>query len=120
MVKQMVCTLCPMGCQLEITGTLAGYQVKGNSCPRGQGYAIQEVTDPRRRVTSTMRVNNGNRKLVSVKSSEAIPKDRIFDVIQAISEIDLEAPIQDGAVLLANVLGIGIDMIATSQVTKKT
>lgn len=120
MVKQMICTLCPMGCQLEITKTSAGYQVKGNSCPRGKGYAIQEVTDPMRTVTSTIRVNNGNRKLVSVKSSQAIPKDQMFDVIQAISEVVIEAPIKVGDVLLANVLGSGVDIIATCQIKKIT
>ena len=120
MAKQMICTLCPMGCQLEISGTSGTYQVKGNGCPRGKGYAIQEVTDPRRTVTSTMRVNNGNRKLVSVKSSEPIPKDRMFDVIQTISVVVIEAPIKVGDVLLANVLGSGVDIIATCQIKKIT
>lgn len=116
MDKQMICILCPMGCQLEITETSAGYQVKGNSCPRGKAYAIQEVTDPRRTVTSTIRVTNGNRKLVSVKTSKEIPKNQLFAVIQAISEVKAKAPIQVGDVLISNVLGLGADVIATCQV----
>lgn len=116
MSKQIICTVCPMGCQLQITEGPAGYQVTGNACPRGEVYGIQEMTDPRRIVTSTVKVTGGDHPLVSVKTSRAIPRDRMFDVIGAISEMTVHAPVQAGDVVIRDVLGLEADVIATRNV----
>lgn len=119
MSKQIICTVCPMGCQLQITEGPAGYQVTGNACPRGEVYGIQEMTDPRRIVTSTVKVTGGDHPLVSVKTSRAIPRDRMFDVIRAISEVTAAAPVRAGDILIPNILGLEADIVATRSVNKR-
>lgn len=118
MSKQIICTVCPMGCQLQITESPAGFQVTGNSCPRGEVYGIQEMTDPRRTVTSTVKVTGGDHPLVSVKTSRTVPKDRMFDVIRAISEVTIPAPVRAGDILIGNILGLEADIVATRAISK--
>lgn len=115
--RELICIGCPLGCPLtvemeenEITG------VSGNTCPRGDAYARKEVTNPTRIVTSTVAVKGGAARLVSVKTREDIPKDRIFDCVKALKEVQVEAPVRIGDVILENAAGTGVDVVATKAV----
>ena len=80
--RQLTCINCPLGCQ--ITVTLENGEVKdvtGNTCPRGDAYARNEVTNPTRVVTSIVKVDGGNLAACSVKTKEVIPKGKIFDIL---------------------------------------
>ena len=79
--------------------------VTGNSCPRGEKYAIAELTNPTRVVTSSIRVTNRPFTLVSVKTDEPIPKDKMFEVMREIDELTVEAPVHIGQIVKENVLG---------------
>jgi CxxC motif-containing protein len=107
-MKEFVCIVCPRGCHLQIDDNL---NVTGNSCPRGAIYAKNEVTDPRRVVTSTMRVVNREEKVVSVKTVPDIPKGLIFDVMKEINTHGVTAPAKIGDVAIKNVLGTGSDVV---------
>ena len=79
-VRELICIGCPLGCPLTVTmnGTEV-VEVKGNTCKRGDDYARKEVTNPTRIVTSTVRVTGSSMThMVSVKTKEDIPKDKIF------------------------------------------
>ena len=80
--RELICIGCPLGCPLtvEMKGTEV-VSVTGNTCPNGDRYARKEVTDPRRTVTSTVRVLGGSLPVVSVKTAQDIPKNKIFDCI---------------------------------------
>lgn len=112
--KEMTCINCPMGCQLTVTIDDNDIKVSGNTCPRGETYAKDEVLHPTRIVTSTIEVNNGQR--VSCKTKLAIPKDKIFDVMKEIKNTKCSAPIKIGEVLIKDVCGTGIDIVATKNV----
>ena len=115
MEKKITCIACPRGCQIEITldenNTVVN--VAGNLCPRGKEYSIQEVTQPQRMLTTTVRVKNGVYPSVPVKTQNPIPKESIMQAVYELSKVCINAPIFAGDVVLANVVGSGVDVIAT-------
>lgn len=115
-VKELICIGCPMGCNLTVTIEDDGQmQVSGNTCPRGADYAKKELTDPRRIVTSTVRVKGGELPVVSVKTERDIPKGKIMDCIHALQSVELTAPVNIGDVALADVAD-GVSVIVTKAV----
>ena len=90
--------------------------VAGNTCPRGDAYAKKELTNPTRIVTSTVRVAGGKLAMVSVKTQSDIPKDKIFDCVKALKDVELVAPVKIGDVVVENVAGTGVNVIATKNV----
>lgn len=117
--RELTCIGCPMGCR--ITVELEGDEVlsvKGNTCAIGDKYARQEVIAPERTVTSTVVVTGGDRERCSVKTKGNIPKDRIFACMKAIDHIRAEAPVRIGDVIIHNVCGTGVDVVATKNVSE--
>lgn len=115
--RNLICIGCPMGCPLVVTmdhGEVVS--VEGNACKRGTVYGKKEVTNPTRIVTSTVRVSGGSIPVVSVKTREDIPKKKIFDCIKALQEIEVAAPVNIGDVVLRDVAGTGVDVVATKNV----
>ena len=111
--RELTCIGCPLGC--AITVTMDGSTVTaviGNTCPRGDAYARKEVTNPTRIVTSTVRVNGGIYPMANVKTASDIPKGRIFDCVNALKDITVNAPLKIGDVVLSDVAGTGVDIIA--------
>lgn len=116
-IKKLTCINCPVGCSLKVE--LDGENVicvSGNTCRRGEIYARKEVTNPTRIVTSTVKVVNGTFGTVSVKTKEDIPKEKIFACVQALRGIEVQAPVHIGDVILENVAGTGVDIVATRNV----
>ena len=114
---ELTCIGCPMGCQLIVTmEDGAVVSITGNTCPRGDAYARKEVTAPTRIVTSTVRVTGGTLAMVSCKTRSDIPKGKIFDVVRALKDVEVPAPITIGQVLAENVAGTGVDIIATKNI----
>ncbi len=115
--NEMVCICCPLGCMLNVTQEGEGnILVTGNSCSRGKTYAITEMTDPRRIVTTTVRVKGSDIPMVSVKTREGIPKNKMLQCIKELAEIEIEVPVRSGDVIKADIAGTGIDVIATKNI----
>ena len=113
--RTMTCILCPVGCEITAQTQNGGIKsISGNSCKRGEKYAQTEIKDPRRTLTTTVRVSGGSLPLVSVKSADALPKDRLLDSMKVIAQTTVKAPVRIGDVIVQDILGTGIDMIATS------
>ena len=114
MERNMTCILCPRGCAMTVRGEVGGLQVVGNSCPKGQEYAINECTNPVRTVTSTVRVSNREDTMVSVKTAAPVPKEKMMEVMAALRSITVSAPIKIGDVVLTGVFGT--DIIVTKEI----
>ena len=112
-MKELICILCPNGCHLTVDDNL---NVTGNTCPRGKQYAISELTNPVRTITSSVRVNNRDDLLVSVKTSGPIPKGKIFEVMDEINKLSVPAPTRIGDVVASNILGLGVDILITKNI----
>ena len=116
---ELTCIGCPLGCPLTVTMEANEVvEVKGNTCPKGAIYAKKEVTNPTRIVTSTVRVAGGISSMVNVKTASDIPKGKIFDCVEALKNIVLVAPVKIGDVVLANVAGTGVNVVAARNVSE--
>lgn len=116
-VRELICIGCPMGCPLTVeleNGEILS--VKGHTCKRGDVYARKEVISPTRIVTSTVEVEGGQVARVSVKTREDIPKDKIFQCVKALKGVKVKAPVHIGDVIVENVAGTGVDIVATRNV----
>ena len=119
--RKLTCIGCPMGCPLPVTMEAGEViSVTGNTCKRGDIYARKEVTNPTRIVTSTVRVTGGDADMVSVKTKEDIPKGKIFECVKALKTVEVQAPVHIGDVLLKDVAGTGVDIVATKNVGTKS
>lgn len=110
-----LCIGCPLGCRLEVDESPSGdiVEIRGFSCKRGKEYAQQEHSDPRRMVTTTVAIANAPWPRLPVKSSAPVPKARVIEICRLLRSLQVNAPVQAGDVLVANVLGLGADIVAT-------
>ena len=115
--EQFTCIGCPIGCTLDVTmHDENNIVVEGNLCAIGDRYGKKEIVFPVRMVTSSVWVNNGKSGLVSVKTDKEIDKKHMIDVAKALAHITVEAPVHIGDVIVENILGSGVNMIATAEV----
>ncbi len=116
-IKELICINCPLGCVLKVevdNGEIKG--ITGYSCKRGITYAEKEITNPVRIVTSTVKVEGGDKPLASVKTKQGIPKSKIFECMDEIRQIVVKAPVSAGDIIIRNVAGTGVDVVATKSV----
>ncbi len=120
--QNLTCIGCPLGCSISVSLSDNGEvsEITGNTCKNGEEYARKEVTNPSRVVTSIVKINNGDVNMVSVKTAEDIPKGKIFDCMEALKKVTVTAPVQIGEVIIKNVCGTGVDVIATKKVNALT
>ena len=120
--KRVTCILCPNGCVLDVTyggePTAETIAVEGNLCPRGREYAIDEVLHPKRTLTTSVSVIGGDEPLVSVRTASPIPRSLIKEAREALRGIAVQAPVAIGDVIVRNVVGTGVDVIATRAVDR--
>ena len=114
-VRELICINCPLGCPLAVTledGEVVS--VTGNTCRRGEVYGRKEVTNPTRIVTTSVPVDgSATERMLSVKTATDVPKGKIFDVMAALADVRVQAPVRIGDVVLADVCGTGTDVVAT-------
>ena len=115
---ELVCIVCPRGCRMRLTEENGALKITGNGCKRGAAFAESESRDPRRTICSTVRTVFPEAPVLPVRVSAEIPKNRIFDVMREIGRVTVKTRLGRGDVVIENVLGLGVDVIATSSVLK--
>jgi CxxC motif-containing protein len=118
--KEMVCIVCPIGCNLkaELNDQNEVISVTGNTCARGDVYARKELTNPTRMLTSTIKIKGAIYERLPVITSSDIPKGKLFDVMQALLNIEVEAPVHNKDIIIKNVCDLGVDIIASRTMEK--
>lgn len=116
--RELICIGCPLGCPLTVTIDGGNISVRGNTCKRGEDYAVKEILHPSRIVTSSIRVVDGEIAMVSVKTAKDIPKGKIMDIMKEIRQTRVPAPVHIGDVLIENCAETGVDIVATKRVEK--
>nr|MBC7244515.1 DUF1667 domain-containing protein [Chloroflexota bacterium] len=109
-----------MGCRLDVTveeGKVVS--VEGQACKRGLTYAQDEITDPRRTVTTTVRVVNGLHPLLPVYTERPFPKNQIFPLLEELQQVTVAAPVRAGQVIQPNALGTGINVLASRDMPQR-
>lgn len=121
-ITEFVCIVCPNGCSLHVEshpaedGNGISYEVSGNRCQRGVDFAKTEMTSPKRTICSTVQTVFPEVPVLPVRVSAEIPKERIFDVMAEIAGACVKTPIGRGDVVLHDVCGLGVDVIAASNI----
>ena len=110
---ELICIVCPRGCHLVVDENL---NVTGNTCKRGEVYGKNEVTNPTRTVTSTVQLDGSVVTRLPVKTSQPIPKGKIFDLMAELVKVHVTAPVKMNQVILPHVLGTDADVVATRAV----
>lgn len=120
MIRKYTCIICPNGCDIEVNIDKDKIKsIKGSSCKKGDEYVRQEIFDPKRNISSSIKIEDGNLPLVSVRLSNPIPKEMIFDVMKLIKNVTLKAPVNIGDVVISNILNTGSNLIITKNVERK-
>ena len=112
MIKTMTCIVCPRGCGLEIEAAEPSPVVRGAACKRGVEYALRELVDPRRVLTSTVRVATGPLRRLPVRTSAPIPLPRLVEAARALDAISVMPPLPCGTIIAPDWLGLGADLVA--------
>lgn len=120
-IRDMVCIVCPMGCHMVLEkdeNETSGIKVLHNQCARGKVYAIEEMTAPTRMLTSTVVIEEGFLKRLPVKTTAPIPKQKIMEAMGVLDQVVVKAPIKVGDVIVENLLGTGINIVAARSMKK--
>lgn len=119
MENNITCIVCPIGCRMKVTKLEDGnYSVEGNTCKRGEKYGVEEMTAPKRVVTTTVKIKEGILNLLPVKTKEPIPKELIFDLMEFLDDIEVNAPIKVGDIIVENILNTGVNIVASRNMDK--
>lgn len=114
-MKELICIICPRGCHLKVDDD---FNVTGNNCPRGPLYAKSELTHPTRTLTTTVRIISNKEIRLPVKSNKPLPKERIFDAMKIVNKAVVNAPIKIGDIVIKNILGLDVDIVATKDINR--
>lgn len=118
MKREFDCIVCPMSCHMEATDERGELSIQGNSCPRGAAFVKQELTCPMRMLTTTIRIHQALHPLLPVITSQIIAKDKISDIIALCKELEVEAPVLAGQVIVHDIANSGADLIASRSFQK--
>lgn len=118
-MKELICITCPKGCHVSIEQDGDDWKVSGNDCEKGRDYAIKEMTDPTRVITSTVRIHGAHVSRLPVKTASDIPKDKIKQAVKLLDDVDIEAPVKVGDVVFADILGTGVPFVATRTLARE-
>ena len=118
-MQDLICIVCPRGCHLNakvVDGKLV--QIEGNSCVRGKTYALNELTNPTRMITSTVVIESSELKRLPVMTDKPISKELIFKAMNEINKVKVKAPVKIGDVIISNILNTDVNIIATRNIDK--
>ncbi|MEK6733436.1 MAG: DUF1667 domain-containing protein, partial [Candidatus Omnitrophota bacterium] len=107
MNKKLTCIECPKSCRLAVdveNGKVI--KVTGNECPKGEKYAMSEVENPARILTSVILGQGLELKMIPVRTDKPMPKSRIFEAMNEIKKIKVQKPLSAGDVIIKNFLGL--------------
>lgn len=113
----ITCVICPKGCSISVDWTEANGEkkivsVRGNSCKRGEVYASQEVVDPKRVLTSTVKLINNELSVLPIRSSSPIRKEKLFEAMDEIKKTVIDRDIKIGDVIIENIASTNVSMIS--------
>ena len=110
-MKEMICIVCPRGCHLKIDENTL--EAQGNTCPRGEEYAKNEIVSPMRTITGSVGISGGIHPRLAVRTNRAVPKSKMFEIMAALHACKVHAPVKRGDVIIENVCGTGANIIAS-------
>lgn len=122
MKQELICIACPKGCHIIVESDAkeeSGYAVAGYTCKQGLAYALKEITAPERTLTTTVKITGSRTRRLPVITDGSIPKDKLFQAMRELDQVELEAPVEMGTVILSHIAGTDINVIASRSMGRK-
>ncbi|MBQ8895468.1 MAG: DUF1667 domain-containing protein [Clostridia bacterium] len=110
-MKEMICIVCPRGCHLQVNEETL--EVFGNTCARGEEYGKNEIVSPMRTVTGSVKIIGGVHPRLAVRTDKAVPKEKMFEIMNKLHSFSVQSPVKRGAVLIENICDTGANIIAS-------
>ena len=111
--RHFVCVVCPIGCEVDVIhdgGKIIS--MTGNKCEKSEEFVSQELIEPMRILTTTVRIQGARWAVIPVRSDQAIPKRLFLRIMRQLRRIRLQAPVNMLDVVAKNVLDTGANIIA--------
>ena len=118
-MKELYCITCPTGCLLTVTQQGDEFHIEGNGCKRGIDFAITEMTNPTRSLTTTVRTVFPEVPVLPVRTDGEIPKGAIMEAMRALNGVLLDWAPDCGDTILEDIAGSGVRVIATSDALRR-
>jgi len=112
--KHFVCVVCPMGCEIDVVHDGSKIiSMEGNKCEKSEEFVSQELIEPMRILTTTVRIQGSRWPVIPVRTDKAVPKRLFPRIIRQLRDIKLQAPVNILDVVVKDVLRTGASIIAT-------
>ena len=118
-MQELTCIVCPVGCRITVEEKDGELIISGNSCPRGYEHAKNEYIDPKRMLTTTVKVEGGVLPRIPVISTAEIPKRQLGECLAQLYKLELTAPVAYGDIIVRDILGTGVDIKASRDMPAK-
>jgi CxxC motif-containing protein len=116
-MKKFYCIICPNGCILNVEEKhQGGFSVTGNTCKRGEDFAIAEMTHPMRTLTTTVRTIFPAVPVLPVRTLTPVPKEKIPALMTFINSLTCDKKIGIGEPVAENALNLGVTIAASSNI----
>ena len=112
--KHFVCVVCPIGCEIHVVHEGSEIiSMHGNKCEKSLEFVTQELIEPMRVLSTTVRIHGARWPVIPVRTDKAIPKRLFPSIMKRLRRIKLQAPVNMWDVVVRNVLRTGANIIAT-------
>jgi CxxC motif-containing protein len=112
--KHVVCVICPIGCEIDVVHD--GDKIvsmEGNKCEKAQEFVRQELIEPMRILTTTVRLGGARLPVIPVRTDKPVPKRLFPHILRQLKGIELQAPVNMLDVVVSDVVNTGVNVIAT-------
>ena len=116
MAKEFICIVCPRGCHVKVDDLM---NISGNQCIRGKTYVLNEMENPKRVLTTTVRTIFEEMPRASVKTSDAIPKELLYKAMDIINQVVISKEMDIHDIVIENILNTGVNVILTKEIKRK-
>ena len=117
MFREIICIACPRGCKLTVRESGDEITIEGNCCKKGIDYGNQEVLQPLRMLTTTVKTTRSDYPRLPVRLSTEIPKAELMNCMKAINRVIVKQSCSPGDVVMAGIAGDGVNLIATGELS---
>ncbi len=118
--KHFTCVICPIGCEIDVQledGNVVS--TEGNKCAKSEEFVLQELKEPKRILTTTIRIRGAKWAMLPVRTDEPIPKRLLFKVIEELANIEMQAPVKVSDVIIGDIAGTGANIVATRNMKRE-
>jgi CxxC motif-containing protein len=119
MKHEYTCIVCPRGCRLQVEHVDDHIEVSGAGCRRGERFAREEVTDPRRNLTTTVQTTCEAVPRLPVRTDRPISKTLLLDASARLASVTVEPPVRRGEIIVRNIMGSGANVVVSADIRKE-